>query len=65
VLEGGTLAERWNGSSWTVQTTPSPVGSYGSGLAGVSCTSLSTCNAVGYLYPNSSVFTDTLAESES
>ena len=43
-----TLAETWNGTSWTIQPTPSPAGNNNSGLAGVSCTSASACVAVGY-----------------
>jgi hypothetical protein len=39
-----TLAERWNGSAWTIEHTPSPGGSL---LFGVSCTSPSACMAVG------------------
>jgi hypothetical protein len=42
-----TLAERWNGNRWPVQSTSSP-GSYGSGLHGVACTSASACVAVGW-----------------
>ncbi len=41
-----TLAERWNGKSWVMQTTPSP-GSYGPSLFGVSCSTGSDCAAVG------------------
>jgi hypothetical protein len=41
-----TLAERWDGTTWTIQTTPSPSGS-GSVLNGVSCTSATACTAVG------------------
>ena len=43
-----TLAERWNGTSWTIQSTPNPTGAKGSSLSGVSCTSASACTAVGY-----------------
>ena len=43
-----TLAETWDGISWSVQPTPNPVGSRYSGLAGVSCTSASACTAVGF-----------------
>jgi hypothetical protein len=41
----GTLAERWNGTSWKVQPTPTPAGA---GYAGgsVSCASASSCTAV-------------------
>jgi hypothetical protein len=42
-----TLAERWNGTGWTIQPTPNPIGSTGSGLSDVSCTSATTCTAVG------------------
>lgn len=40
------LVESWDGSSWTIDPAPSPVG--GGELAGVSCTSTSACTAVGY-----------------
>jgi hypothetical protein len=42
-----TLAERWNGTSWSVQTTPNPTEAKGSFLKGVSCSSSSACIAVG------------------
>ncbi|HEY1919446.1 MAG TPA: hypothetical protein VGH27_28075 [Streptosporangiaceae bacterium] len=38
------LAESWNGSSWTVQSTPA---SADSELGGVSCTAANACTAVG------------------
>jgi hypothetical protein len=41
------LAEAWNGTAWTIQTTPAPTGATGSQLYGVSCTSTSACTAVG------------------
>ena len=43
-----TLAETWDGISWSVRPTPNPAGSRYSGLAGVSCTSASACTAVGF-----------------
>jgi hypothetical protein len=43
----GPLAEAWNGSTWTVQSTPTPVGSTFSELTAISCTSSSACTAVG------------------
>ena len=43
---GATLAESWNGKTWTVQSAPTPPGAFG-GLAGVSCTSRTACIAVG------------------
>lgn len=42
-----TLAERWNGSTWTVADTPDPVGGGAVNLASVSCTSTTGCSAVG------------------
>ena len=40
-----TLAERWNGTTWRIQSTPSPAG--GGALNSVSCASRSACTAVG------------------
>jgi hypothetical protein len=57
-----TLAERWNGSTWTVQTTPNPSGATESTLLGVSCATSTACIATGYYY-NSSGVRQTLAES--
>ena len=42
-----TLAERWNGTRWSIQPTPNPAGSSGSFLNGVSCASTTACTAVG------------------
>jgi hypothetical protein len=52
-----TLAEQWNGTSWTIQTTPTPSGATASQFGGpagtttggssVSCTSATFCAAVG------------------
>jgi hypothetical protein len=47
-----TFAERWNGSSWTIQTTPNPKASKGSVLTGVSCATVGACTAVGYYISN-------------
>src|SRR5215831_1154613 len=38
------LAERWNGTSWQIQSAPSPPGAF---LSGVACTSSTACTAVG------------------
>ena len=43
----GTLAERWNGRTWTIQPTPSP-GNEGIPFAAVSCGSATSCTVVGY-----------------
>jgi hypothetical protein len=42
-----TLAERWNGSSWAIQSTPNPTGARSNILYGVSCPSTTACTAVG------------------
>jgi hypothetical protein len=55
------FAEVWNGSSWSVQSTPNPTGATWSVLGDVSCTSSSACSAVGS-YHNSSGSEVTLAE---
>ena len=41
------LAEAWNGTSWTIQSSPSPPSGFASSLLGVSCYSTSDCTAVG------------------
>ena len=41
------LAERWNGTSWTIQATPSQPGANLTQLWGVSCASTTACTAVG------------------
>ena len=41
------LVERWDGTSWTIQPTPNPVGASSNSLEGVSCTSTTACTAVG------------------
>ena len=43
------LAERWNGTRWNVQPTPSPHGLAGSALTAVACPSAAVCIAVGFL----------------
>jgi hypothetical protein len=47
-----TIVESWNGSSWNVQPVPTPSGATGryakSVLNGISCTSATSCMAVGY-----------------
>src|SRR5437764_3823913 len=42
-----TLAERWNGSTWTIQPTPNPSGANAL-LTGISCPGRYSCTAVGY-----------------
>jgi hypothetical protein len=45
-----TLAERWNGSRWTIMATPNPAGAAFSTLTAVSCPAAGECVAVGYYY---------------
>jgi hypothetical protein len=42
-----TLAEAWNGTTWTIVATPNPAGATSSQLNGVACASSQTCIAVG------------------
>ena len=44
---GPSFAERWDGSSWTVEPIPAPVGVSDARLNGVACTSVTACIAVG------------------
>jgi len=60
-LKQVTLAERWNGKEWSVQTTPNPTEAKSSSLSGVSCASSEMCTAVGH-YVNSSSVEVLLAE---
>jgi len=55
-----TLAEKWNGTSWSIQGTPDPSGAAFSSLFGVSCRS-TTCMGVGWSTDKSGVDT-TLGE---
>jgi hypothetical protein len=55
-----TLAEKWNGSSWSIQGTSNPSGGASNSLFGVSCRS-TTCVGVGWSTDGSGVDT-TLAE---
>jgi hypothetical protein len=54
------MAQRWNGSTWALQSAPAPVGATASALEGVTCTSADACVGVGY-YVSGGV-TKTLAE---
>jgi len=50
-----TLAERWNGTRWSIQPTPNPAGVQGVRLEGVACTSPSACTAVGGSFATASL----------
>lgn len=41
------LTERWNGTSWAIQSVPAPAGFPAAGFFAVSCTSARACTAVG------------------
>jgi hypothetical protein len=56
-----TLIESWNGTGWSLVPSPSP-GNAQNYLNGVSCTSATTCTAVGY-FLNSGSLPKTLIES--
>lgn len=56
-----TLAESWNGSTWTVQPTADPPHLINNLLYGVSCSAAAACTAVGYSY-NHRADTFSLAE---
>ena len=56
------LAERWNGTNWTIVPTTTPPGAHGSALSGVSCTGPNTCTAVGDYYTTTPTITQTLIE---
>ena len=43
-----TLVESWNGTAWSIMTSPNVSGATNSGFNGVSCLSTTNCTAVGY-----------------
>ncbi len=56
------LAERWSGTEWAIQTTPNPTGAKETKAIGVSCASATACTMTGY-YMNSSGVMGPFAES--
>jgi hypothetical protein len=50
VASNGTLIERWNGTSWSIVSSPSNSASAKNVLNGVTCVSASNCWAVGSYY---------------
>jgi len=42
------MAEGWNGTTWSLESVPNPIGSTFGLLEGVSCRNLNTCVAVGW-----------------
>lgn len=57
----GTLAERWDGQAWSVQTTADPSSAAFASFSGVSCASSTSCSAVGSVDVDSPL-ENTLAE---
>ncbi len=55
------LAEGLNGTTWTIEPTPSPAGTSASNLLGVSCVTSAACTAVGFAVDSSGA-DQTLAE---
>jgi len=49
------LAERWNGRTWAIQSTPKPAGAKASTLFEVSCSSATVCTSVGVFANKSAV----------
>jgi hypothetical protein len=47
VVDRGSLAEEWNGTSWSMLPTPNPAHGSPSALGGVSCIASNACIAVG------------------
>ncbi len=54
------LAESWDGSDWTVQSTPLPTAAQLSSFTGVSCATATSCTAVGEYATDTAI--ETLAE---
>jgi hypothetical protein len=42
------MVQRWNGSSWALQSLTLPAGATNSALSGIACNTTTTCTAVGY-----------------
>jgi hypothetical protein len=56
-----TLIERWDGTSWSIVSSPNTSATQSNFLLGVTCRSASECWAVGYYY-NDNVISQTLIE---
>jgi hypothetical protein len=56
-----TLIERWDGTSWSIVSSPNTSATQSNFLLGVTCASASECWAVGYYY-NDNVISQTLIE---
>ena len=56
------FGETWNGSQWSTETIPTPVGANDTELLGTSCTAAAACTAVGDSYNPTTEQTATLIE---
>jgi hypothetical protein len=61
-VTSGPLIERWNGTSWSVASSPTPPGSTGSRLSGVKTFSTTNAWAVGQYFASSQPFLRTLVQ---
>src|SRR5579884_2339075 len=57
-----TLIEEWNGTSWSIVSSPNTYTTENNSLYGVSCVSASDCWAVGYYYTGSSTYQTLIEE---
>jgi hypothetical protein len=57
-----TLIERWNGTTWSITTSPNSSAGHWNLLQGVSCASATSCVAVGYVADAGQSFADSLVE---
>lgn len=61
-VTSGPLTERWNGTSWSVASSPTPAGSTGAWLSGVKTFSTTNAWAVGQYFASSQPFLRTLIQ---
>ena len=52
-----TLVERWDGTKWSIVSSPNPAGAAAAGLSDVQCTSATRCVAVGSFFVSSETAT--------
>src|SRR5205085_9659348 len=57
-----TLTEHWDGTAWTIVTSPNKGVPQGNFLSGIACASTSDCWSVGYYTPANENFHRTLIE---
>jgi hypothetical protein len=62
MVTSGPLVERWNGTSWSVVSSPTPAGSTGAWLSGVKTFTTTNAWAVGHYFASSQPFLRTLVQ---